>query len=946
MEQVRWPKGGLNTDDSVEILSPEDWSYAANIVDGRSLGGKNGEKENIRGTTALDSSTWTDSNSKLIGVIRSAEDDLNYLFFYNTDSSKHCILKLENDVVSLVLQWSGLNFQNNKLYRVSGGLAGDLIYFTDDYNQPRCVHRTRYSGGSTPSAEEEILHIRRGPIFPIDSSIVHPVGTKNEIYDVQFTYQYEYEDGQLSVIGPWSYMFRKDFDGIQQIDLRIGTTEQIPALVKNIKMVARKGNSGAPFYFANVDPAADMTLWNIIYTGQNIGTVPSDYIKNSELVPLKAKTECITKSRTWFGNYVEGYDTPTEDITLTFALEDDPSAFEVGDTYSPNARFRLGVVFHDDQGRSAGVMDLDWTLETARTILIDQTRQRLKYSITGTPPSWAKYYSLVMTKDLVKTFFLECWQVANTGSLVYVTVASDGTESYTTGYTGGTTDYIRLDIQILNGLGTYYAFKEGDYAIVTNTTSGSTFGPLKVRKLSGTHVYVDPVDIGTAPFTYAFQIYTPNTATEDIYYEIGQRREIVGGVMDTTDYFVQGDCLNVNVDFSLVDPDYMPQMRAKPNEGNWETHIGKPYVQTALGQVDKKNFVRHSSPFIPGTGVNGLSEFAVGDEGNVPIDAVEVQKLQPTMKESTDGEVLLAICNSDTYSIYIDEARLATNDGQGFLIAQTRVIGDIRKQRSGFGTIHPESVHEEEGYVYMYDKLARAYARYASNGLFPISEYKVVDYFENQSALNALSDEVVTGYDPFYKLLFVTFKNADTDTKKTIAYSIVKERWISFYDFAPDGYVVGSSKMYSIADGVVYRHDNSSETGFNTFYSIVNDSMIDLSFNDDPATPKEWKVIQVQSSPNLYSFSGGNQVVGPGALRVDISNRHGQGTNILYNEFEVDENMIYGEIRGDLNAVGGMLEGDPIYSNTIQVRFTFSGLSYKRLLMMKAGCEPSRGHNL
>jgi hypothetical protein len=948
MEQVRWPKGGLNTDDSVEILSPEDWSYAANIVDGRSLNGKNGEKENIRGTTLLESSTWTDSNSKLIGVIRSAEDDLNYLFFYNTDASKNCILKLQNDVVSLVLQWSGLNFQNDKLYRISGGIAGDLIYFTDDFNQPRCVHRTRYSGGSTPSSEAEILHIRRGPILPFDHDfvgIVVLVSQKSEIYDVQFSYQYEYIDGQLSVIAPWTKTYRRDFDAIERIDLRFPTSEQVPALVKTIKMVARKGNAGAAFYFANIDPAAIPLLWDIKYYGQNIGIVSSDYVKNSELVPLKAKTSCITKSRMWFGNYLEGYDTPTSDVTLTFALENDPSGFDIGDTYSPNARFRLGVVFHDDQGRSAGVMDLDWTLETDREITINATRQRLRYSITGTPPSWAKFYSLVVTKDLVKTFFMQCWQVANTGSEIYVTVADDGTESYTGTYSAAT-DFVRLDLQILNSIGTYYAFKEGDFAIVTNTTSGNTFGPLKARRLTGHYVYVDPIDIGGIPFNYAFQIYTPNTASEDIYYEIGQRREIVGGVMDTTDYFLQGDSLNVNVDTSVISPDYMQQMRAKPNDGAWETHTGKAYVQTVLGQVDKKNFVRHSSPFIPGTGVNGLSEFAPGDEGNVPIDAVEIQKLQPTMKESTDGEVLLAICNSDTYSLYIDEARLSTNDGQGFLIAQTKVIGDIRKQRAGFGTLHPESVHEEEGYVYMYDKLARAYARYASNGLFPISEYKAVDYFEDQSALNAVSDVVVTGYDPFYKLIYVTFKNADTTTKKTIAFSLTKDRWVSFYDFAPDGYAVGSSKMYSVVNGSIYKHDNTSGTGFNNFYSTTYNAVIDLSFNDDPAQPKEWKVIQVQSSPNFYSFSGGNQVIGTDALRVDVNNRHGQASNVLYNEFEVDENMIYGEIRGDLNATGGILNGDPIYSNTLQTRFTFSGGSYKQLLMMKAGCEPSRGHNL
>jgi hypothetical protein len=950
MEQIRWPKGGLNRDDSVEIMDPEDWSYAANIVDGRSFNAKNGEKENIRGTTLINSIPYTDANSKLIGVIRSAEDDLNYLFFYNVSAPLHCILKLQNDTISLVLQWSGLNFQDNKLYRINGGgLAGDLIYFTDDFNQPRCVHRTRYSGGSTPASEEEILHIRRAPIYPPETL---PQGgipsTKNVIADVQFSYQYEYEDGQLSVIGPWTTLVRGlGMDGfvapIENVDLRIGTTESIPALVRNIKMVARKGNNGTPFYFANVDPAADHTLFSITYIEQNIGFVPSDYIKNAELVPITAKASCVTKSRAWFGNYVEGYDTPTDDVDITFVLENSTSIFTLGPTFAPNSRYRLGVVFHDDQGRSAGVMDKDWSLSTDREVTRTATRRHIRYSITGTPPSWATYYSLVMTKDIMKTFMMSSWFTANAVATPYVNVnSSTGVETYSITYAAA--QFVRLDMADMNFNSIYYAFKEGDFAIVTNATAGTTFGPLKVRKVTASFVYVDPVDFGNAgvAFQCNFQLYTPNTATEDIYYEVGQRREIVGGVMDTIDYFVQGDTINT----SIGSPHFMPQMRVKPNAAAWDTDIGKPYVQTLLGQVDKKTFVRHSSPFIPGTGVNGLSEFQTGDESSVPIDAVEIQKLQPTMKESTDGEVLLAICNSDTYSIYIDESRLSTNDGQSFLISQTRVIGDVRKQRSGFGTIHPESVHEEEGHVYMYDKLARAYARYATNGLFPISEYKMVDYFEDQSALNALSDIVVTGYDPFYKLIFVTFKNSDTNTKKTVAFSLVKERWISFYDFAPDGYVIGSNKLYSVVAGSIYKHDNVSGTGFNNFYGVTSNSVIDISFNDSPAQPKEWNVIQVQSSPNFYSFSNGNQAVATDALRVDISNRHGQATDIRYNEFEVDENMIYGEIRGDSNSTGGVLNGDPIYSNTIQASFTFSGGSYKQLVMLKAGCEPSRGHNL
>jgi hypothetical protein len=255
-------------------------------------------------------------------------------------------------------------------------------------------------------------------------------------------------------------------------------------------------------------------------------------------------------------------------------------------------------------------------------------------------------------------------------------------------------------------------------------------------------------------------------------------------------------------------------------------------------------------------------------------------------------------------------------------------------------------VHEEDGDVYFYDHLSRAYCRYSSNGIFPVSEYKAVDYFEDQSSSNSSSDMVVTGYDPFYKLIFVTFKNASVSYKKTIAFNPKKDRWGSFFDFAPDGYIIGSKKMYSVVNGSLYRHDDDSATGFNKFYGVTYDSIFENSFNDAPDAPKECRVIQLQLSPNFYSFSNANQVIAANALRVDVTNRHGQSTNILHNEFEVDENMVYAEIRGDINSTGGILSGDPIYSNTVQVKTTFAGGSYKQLVMLKAGFDASRGHKL
>lgn len=953
MEILRWPKGGMNTDDSIEILDPDDWSYAANIVDGRSANGKNGEKENIKGTTLIDASPWTDSNSVFIGGIRSAEADVNYLFFYNSDPAKHCILKLSEQIVlTLVIQWSGLNFQNGKYARINGGgIAENLLYFTDNYNQPRCIHTTRYAV-SNPASEEEILHIKRGPIFPptLQLNTTATTGTK-PVDDVQLAYQYEYADGQLSVISPWSYMVRGGLAGVTGVIKSVGVyvnpfLETIPVLVTNVKFVARRGNTGTPFYIGDLSPAdAILLLSPFIYKEQNVGVLESIYTKAEDLVPLTAKCSSITKSRAWFGNYVEGYDVPPQaDVTLTAAFEN--IAGTTGAAFSPNSRFKLGVHFMDAEGRSCGVLEKG-TIETQVAVLPNASRQWLKYRITGTPPAWATSYSLVISKDVTKSYFLQGWGISNSpDAQIYVDVTVAGVESYVLTMTSATR-YLRLDMRILNALGVYYTFKEGDYAIVTNDGTGTSYGPLKVMKTSGVFVYVEAANIGAGALTYNFQIYTPNNNAETLYYEaVGQlvsRRKIVAGVMDTTDFYIDGDCINYNVQTpSGGSPYYFAEMKSRPQDFTWNTDIGKPYVTSNIGQANKKNFIRYSSPFIAESNINGLSEFNTGDESNVPIEAVEIQKLQPTMREQSDGDVLLALCNSNVYSVYLDEARMSTND-TSFLVASARVIGDVRKQRSGFGTLHPESVLEEDGQVFFYDILSRAFCRYASNGIFPVSEYKVVDYFEDQSTLNLYTDLVFTGYDPFYKILFVTFATADTSTKKTIGFSLKKERWISFYDFAPDGYVVGSRNLYSIVDGQVYMHSSST---YNSFYGVVHDSVIDVSFNDAPDKTKEWKAIFLDMSPEFYGFSNAQQIVTTDALRVDLSNRHGQATSIRYNEFEVDENLIYGEIRGDENSTGGVLSGVPMYSNTLKCRTTFAGTSYKQLLMLKAGAEIGRGHQI
>lgn len=961
MEILRWPKGGLNLDDSVELLSPDDWSYAANIAAGRSHLSKNGEKENMRGTTQLASAVDL-TGCVHVGTIRAGEDDVSYLFFYHATAANHTIVKFAAGTTSLVLRWDGLNFSNQKQFRINGGgVAGDMLYFTDNFNRPRCVHLTRYADGSTPANEEEILHIKRGPLYAPEIDEAGFVGgSNNAINDVQFALQYKYTHGQLSVISPWTKLVRgHGMEGVtgalSTAALRINANETIPTLVSSVLLVARKGNNGTPFYWLETEDKTQ-TTYDYIYTEQSLGVVPDIYLKQFELVPLKAKSSCISKSRMWFANYLEGYDTPPI-LNLVGALNVTRTVVdgieEDGPSLSPNSKFRCGVVYHDEQGQSCGVVDGGWEFSTPKEIRSNAVRKKLEYKIEGSGalniPSWAKYYSLVMTKDLVKTYFIQSSFTATSTApdrSPYVSVAADGTETYSMSYQSSQ-QYLRLDISRANRGGIYYSFKDGDYVIVTNEDNSTTVGPLRVRKTSGTFIYVDVKDLANAGISFicSFQVYTPNTNTEQIYYEIARRAiTFPAGVptLDTSTFTWLGDCSNVAWD-PFNSTDFIQQMRVKINDGGWETDIGKPYVKTHIGQVLKKNFIRFSSPFIAGINVNGLSEFNVGDEDTVPVEAVQIQKLQPTSRDGTGGEVILAICNSDCYSVYVDEARMSTNDGQSLVISSVNVIGDIRKQSTGYGTLHPESVIEENGTVYWWDHYARSFVRYSTNGIFPISEYKAVTYFEAQAAANTSSDIVVCGYDPFYKMVVVTFKNAETSTKKTIGFCELLNRWVSFYDFQPEAYIIGSKTMYSILNGITYSHDDTAN--FNRFYGVSFTSKIQLSFNDSPETPKEWKVLQLHVSNSFLNWSGGNQIVNDAGMRVDISNRHGQETSILFNEFEVDENLVYGEIRGD-EATGTVLNGDPIFSGAIQAQITFSGGSFKHLLFAKAGIEPSRGHEI
>jgi hypothetical protein len=926
-----------------------------------------------------------DEYSQLIGVLKAGSTDDNYLFFYNVNPQKHCILEFNNGITNLVLRWSGLNFSNQKRYRINGGgVTHNSVYFTDDLNQPRTVHKTRYAGGATPSSEEEILLIKRGPqSSPSNSSILMNLGgTWQMVYiwnpntmtydskiefvsfddakgsklqgSYQFATQYVYKDGQVSVISPWTNPYKSP-NGYRSIYVK-HTETNVPALVDKVRFIVRTSEANAPFVFSekkfpfrNPDGTTD-DADSVIYFGQTFGElVEPVHLKPYEPVPLRAKAMCIAKSRLWLANYVEGYDSvDTVDITIESDTDD-----VAGRTFPANSKYRVGIVLFDGEGRSCGVIDKGWLFVTDQDVVCEKTGiTKMRYKVKGRVPSWAKSWGIVMSKDLVKSYFVEGISYADHSTQPpYVQVDEEGVETYSATYNADLTKYIRLEMKHINDKGFFYSSTGGgDYCMLSylrNDLTAKTFGPLKVVKNSGDWVYIEPVNLeipspATTDVLLGYQLYNPAVDVSGLYFEVGETRyPIANGIIDTTGLInpltIEGDSVRVSlgVKTSYVLNGLFEIWTTQVNsfaDKFWVQNVGKPHLQIEVGQQHKYNFIKHSSTFIANSNANGLSEFNLGDEGSTSFDSGPIQKLQSTTKPATEGDVILAICSRDTYSIYAGETRVATGAKDGIMAATTKVIGDIRKLKAGCGTLHPESVFDFEGQVFWYDYLAKAFIRYATNGLANITEeVKVISYFDEQSRLNGPDDLVISGFDPFYKFLLLTFAKAKTVERKTIAFSVMEGVFKTFMNFAPAGYFSGSHVMYSCYQGAIYSHDNELE--FNKFYGITYDTVWDISFNDEYKAPKDWKALQVQTSPNFFKFEGGNQIIKSTFLPAIPP----QPPAELLNQSRYDHSGFVNEGAGLSWLVGPAI----FYGNTLNAELPFPGILSGQLTSVEFDAEGS-----
>jgi hypothetical protein len=647
------------------------------------------------------------------------------------------------------------------------------------------------------------------------------------------------------------------------------------------------------------------------------------------------------------------------------------------DVFKSRSQYQAGITFYDFAMRKCGVVRSPNLISIpARDYTFNSGIQALQVSVSNVAavneiPDWAYYYSFNRTLNLKTRFFIESYDNA----LKYATKKPTGEYVYdqVTFVTGTVALAIDSTSLVQSGLG--YTFNEGDvcYLITSSSTSFNIHHEVAVIGQEGKYILLNPVNIGNLTTTEAvYEIYTPyQTSAQEPFYEMGQVHKVLNPTTPQRLYSVTSEIMLPDayvLTRSYQTATYFAEAMS-PNDlyyKRWDNDGGKVNYVTKLGATRKTQYLKWSDTYITGTSTNGLHTFEALNEKAVPLEIGPIQKLQLADKVSDQGQgnIMLAICQNRTTSVYLGEVQLSGSARTSDLIRFDEVAGSLNVLK-GSGTITPESVIEKQGIVFWINTQTGDVIQYSANGLEAISKFNVTRFFKkycknytsaDKSAVNTLNgfSHIPTALDPFNSEFLVTtpaltasvvnlpsyttapsyatsivsrFDPCD-NLAKTMAFDYAGNMWGENYEYAAEWYEYLDETMYGFKDGKIYIH-NSDAANYNKFYGVNRPLRICFALNDIPSADKDLANIAVEGS------------VAPDFTVAYSDNPNEQITDLVYGDFSKKGSALYARFLRDRlspNVIGNaekkMMEGDVVTGNPLYVMLEFQ--QYAKLMYLDA----------
>ena len=212
----------MNRDLDDKMLKPGEYREALNINVSKSESADIGAVENILGNKLINDTSL--SGAKVIGEYRDNGNEKIYYFIttnssYNEiNSGNHHIIEYNQKAnkSTVLVNSAALNFHQN--YLITGiNLVDELLFFTDDRNPPRKINvetarntPNRYNLNTNIddviSVAKYAPYVAANIIGVSDSDEQGNVITSNYLENklIRFSYRYQFEDGEYSVLAPFT----------------------------------------------------------------------------------------------------------------------------------------------------------------------------------------------------------------------------------------------------------------------------------------------------------------------------------------------------------------------------------------------------------------------------------------------------------------------------------------------------------------------------------------------------------------------------------------------------------------------------------------------------------------------------------------------------------------------------------------------------------------------
>lgn len=659
----------------------------------------------------------------------------------------------------------------------------------------------------------------------------------------------------------------------------------------------------------------------------------------------------------------------------------------------PNRVFKSGamlqgaITFYDNAQRKSGALTKQTLQLTIPDITYDTPAliSSIQWSLSNAAaaaeiPMEAYYYSIDITKCLRTRFFVQ----SRGKNAIYAGKDVGGNYTFSTNaYNALTCVGCAFDSTLLFSYQMGYVFNEGDVMKVY-IKGNATVYYLNIIGTSGNWIITELQNLGTLDNTvkFLFEIYTPyRSSSTEPFFEVGQVFRVSSpGTVNRAYSALLG---NIQGDVNLLLRDdgtgiafYFAEAMS-PNDKLWRiwnTDSGRPNFIDKIGAANKTGSISWSNIFVQGAQNNGLSTFDALDTLDLSAELGELQKLILTSKIEKEGSVMLAICKSETVSLYLGETQVAAPQGNAFLSTSTGVIGTIYPLKGSFGTGDPATVQQWRGEVFYFDRYNKVVVQYSDNGLEPISQFKMRTFWRKFSEkYNSLSQAqieawgsrpfVIGGIDPFNGEYVLSIPQVEATNPngllpggipslpqdlfeiydgmaKTMVFKIEQNKWMPAVNYCAESLVYAGDRMYGFKLGVAFLH-NDDGAGYNVFYGTTFPSLVMFPGNMLPNSPKLFNAMNIETD------------MAPGDCIILSKYPNEQITDILADEWTDYEGVFYASVKRDRLSPALEFGGDPalalnfgekILSKSPLIQLSFAPAQSFNLKYVNLGYQVSTGH--